>query len=233
MKEKIYTIPINEALEADSECPFCVIEKKLEADAVEYTLGAAMMEPDYRILCNEKGFCNHHFSMLYKKPNKLGLALILDSHFDEVKKKFEKDAPKKRGGFFKKAEKSEICAPSCVICEKTAQTMERYKEVFFYMWKSDDAFRERVLYSKGFCLPHFYQLADAAKKHLSNPQSFTEPMWQKQTEELERLHKEVHRFTLKFDYRNKDLPWENAKDSPLRAAEKLAGYLEEEGTEQK
>ena len=41
MKEKIYTIPINEAVESDSECPFCLIEKKLEKESIEYTLGAA------------------------------------------------------------------------------------------------------------------------------------------------------------------------------------------------
>ena len=35
MKEKIYTIPITESYEQDSECPFCFIEKNLENDAVD------------------------------------------------------------------------------------------------------------------------------------------------------------------------------------------------------
>ena len=86
MKEKIYTIPINEAVEENSECPFCIIAKKLETEAIDYTLGAAMMEPDYRILCNEKGFCNHHSSLLFKKTNKLSLALVLDTRFEEMRK---------------------------------------------------------------------------------------------------------------------------------------------------
>ena len=30
MKEQIYTIPLNEAFDKDSECPFCELQKKLE-----------------------------------------------------------------------------------------------------------------------------------------------------------------------------------------------------------
>ena len=29
MKEKIYTIPLNDAVNADDECPFCFIEREL------------------------------------------------------------------------------------------------------------------------------------------------------------------------------------------------------------
>jgi len=237
MKEKIYTIPINEAIEENSECPFCVIAKKLEAEAVDYTLGAAMMEPDYRILCNEKGFCNHHSSLLFKKNNKLSLALILDSRFEELRKKFSAfeaklDSPKKEGGFFKKTAKqsvfSDFSADSCVICDKVNNTIDRYAEVFFYMWKNDKAFQERVLKSKGFCLPHFCFLSEYAEKFLKNPKDFIKPMYKKQKEELDRIQEEIHRFTLKFDYRNKDMEWGNAKDAPLRSLEKSAGYIEKD-----
>lgn len=225
MKEKIYTIPINEAIDADTECPFCAIAKRLEAEAVDYTLGAAMMEPDYRMLCNEKGFCNHHFSLLYKKPDKLGLALILDSRFDELKKQFSKNNPlPQKPRLFKKAQPAQ--PKTCVICDKVNSTLDRYAEVFFYMWNTDNSLSERVLASKGFCLPHFYYLAEMAKKHLPHPEEFIDPVFEKQLAELERIHSEVHHFTLKFDYRNSDLPWNNAKDAPRRAVEKSAGYIE-------
>ena len=45
MKEKIYTIPVNEAYEIDCECPLCKLEEQLENEALDYALGAAMMEP--------------------------------------------------------------------------------------------------------------------------------------------------------------------------------------------
>lgn len=236
MKEKIYTIPINEAIEQDSECPFCLIAKRLEEEAVEYTLGAAMMEPDYRILCNEKGFCNHHSSLLFKKPNKLSLALVLDTRLDALRSQFGDfgkaiTGPKKSSGFFKKSKNNPTAEPphlSCVICEKTNNTIDRYAEVFFYMWKNSKEFRDKVLNSKGFCVPHFYFLSSAAEKHLKCPSDFIAPMFEKQKAELDRIQEEIHRFTLKFDYRNKDMEWGNAKDAPIRTIEKLIGYIEKE-----
>lgn len=237
MEEKIYTIPINEAIDEGSECPFCIIAKKLEDESVDYTLGAAMMEPDYRILCNEKGFCNHHSSMLFKKPNKLSLALVLDTRLENFRKQFSQTgkaliSPKKEGGFFKKSAKapvfSELTEKSCVICEKIDNTIERYAEVFFYMWKNDKEFQKRILTSKGFCMPHFYFLSEKAEKYLKNPLDFTAPFYEKQKAELDRIQEEIHRFTLKFDYRNKDMEWGNAKDAPVRTLEKLAGYIEKE-----
>ena len=38
MKEKIYTIPLTDAFAEDSECPFCVLERKLEEEAVALSL---------------------------------------------------------------------------------------------------------------------------------------------------------------------------------------------------
>ncbi len=232
MKEKIYTIPINEAFEKDTECPFCSIFEGLEKDALDYTLGAAMMEPDYRILCNEKGFCNHHASLLFKMQNKLSLSLILDTRLEELRKKLSLQKPRpsheKKGRFLKKAAPAKTMENplnSCVICEKIEKTVSRYAEVFFYMWEKDQAFRMRVLNSKGFCLPHFYFLCEKAQAHLKNPEDFILPLYEKELSELERIQEEIHRFTLKFDYRNKDMPWENAKDAPIRTIEKTVGYL--------
>ena len=49
MKEQIYTIPVNEVYDTDCECPLCELEKKLEKETLDYTLGAAMMEPEFRM----------------------------------------------------------------------------------------------------------------------------------------------------------------------------------------
>ena len=32
MKEKLYTIPLNDAVNENDECPFCFIERKLEEE---------------------------------------------------------------------------------------------------------------------------------------------------------------------------------------------------------
>ncbi len=231
MKEKIYTIPITESYEQDSECPFCYIEKNLENDAVDYALGAAMMEPDYRIVSNEKGYCNKHFSMMLAHPNKLSLALVLETHMEELTKKLEGINPQpavKKGLFSKKeipqADELSKLTCSCVICDKIEETLKRYTDVFFYMWEKDENFRKKVLSSKGFCMKHYAHLVDAAYSCLKHPEEFITPVRENQLENLKRIKEDVHRFTLKFDYRNKDMEWGTAQDAPKRSAEKLRGY---------
>ena len=46
MREKIYTIPIHDAFAQDCECPVCVMYRKLEENAIRYTIGpgASYME---------------------------------------------------------------------------------------------------------------------------------------------------------------------------------------------
>ena len=240
MKEKIYTIPITESYEQDSECPFCFIEKNLENDAVSYALGAAMMEPDYRIISNDKGYCNKHFSMMLSQPNKLSLALVLETHIAELTKKLEniKPAPIEKKGLFSKKEVPstddiKALSHSCVICDKIEETLKRYTEVFFYMWEKDDAFKEKVLTSKGFCMKHYTRLAEAAYSNLKHPEEFTLAVHKLQLENLKRIYEDVHRFTLKFDYRNKDMEWGTAQDAPKRSSEKLRGYTIQMKEEQK
>ena len=243
MKEKIYTIPVNEAYDKDSECPLCELERALETEAVEYSLGAAMMEPDFRIESNDKGYCNKHFTQMFISPNKLPLALVLDTHLDEQRKKlgkFEKAAQsleKERGGLFKKsgADKTaeELCSmlenteSQCMVCQKVNNTMERYADVLMYMWANDDVFKSKFEKSKGVCIKHFKLLSRLCTKslHGEDASRFLGALIKKELAELERIQEDIHKFTLKFDYRNKDMEWGTAKDAPIRTIEKLAGYI--------
>ena len=92
MREQIYTIPINEAFEEAIEakergeciCPLCTVSKKLEEDELDLILGASMMEPDIRIKTNEQGFCADHFSKMLRRQKRLPLALMLESHLNEL-----------------------------------------------------------------------------------------------------------------------------------------------------
>ena len=135
MKEQIYTIPVNEVYDTDCECPLCELERKLEKETLDYALGAAMMEPEFRMESNEKGFCNHHCSMLFGMSNKLTLSLVLDTHLEEIRKKLDtlkKSASalkNQKGGLFKKtgsadfskalSEKLDGISDGCVVCEKS------------------------------------------------------------------------------------------------------------------
>ena len=97
MLDSIYTIPIKDVFEPKDGCPICRLRDTLETRCIEYILGAAMMEPDIRIMTNEQGFCRKHFNMMFKNKNKLSLALILESHLDTISTKEQN--PKKRQSF--------------------------------------------------------------------------------------------------------------------------------------
>lgn len=242
MEEKIYTIPINEAFESECSCPLCLIEKKLETEAVEYALGAAMMEPDYRIESNDKGYCRRHFSQLLKSPNKLSLALVLETHLDEVMKKLDKNekavAALEKSGLFKKgnvgAVASDISAVlaetenKCIVCDKVNNTMERYCKVLLYMWENDENFRKKFA-EREICLRHGRLLFDYAEKemHSAHAKDFVKLLFEKQKSELLRRRELVHKFTLKFDYRYRDMELGEARTAVTDAIEKLCGYTDD------
>ncbi|MBO5560490.1 MAG: hypothetical protein J6A07_02420, partial [Firmicutes bacterium] len=70
MKEKIYTIPVNDGFEKGGECPFCNMYQQLEKDAVDYMLGPSYMEDDIRMETNKTGFCKKHYKHLYIQQNR-------------------------------------------------------------------------------------------------------------------------------------------------------------------
>ena len=89
--EQIYTIPVNEAFERAAEdpacgCPVCALHRMLEENELELILGASMMEPDVRIKTNDEGFCKIHYDMMFTRKNRLGMALTLESHLDQLRK---------------------------------------------------------------------------------------------------------------------------------------------------
>ena len=248
MKEKIYTIPVNDSFSKNCECPLCDLESKLEKEAVDYSLGAAMMEPDFRILSNDLGFCNKHYSLLINKKNKLGLALVLDTHLEELRNKFaalNKDIisyENEKPSLFKKSNENfpdlitrvlDDAQNSCIICDKISKTLERYIDVIFYLWAHDEEFRKKVTNGKGFCMRHFNILCKEAFSNLNKKTAleFVKTIYEKQIKELERIQTDIHKFTLKFDYRNKDLDLGEAHNAPIRTIEKISGYISDNSPE--
>ena len=90
MRYHIDTIPVWDALKLDGECLLCSLERKTELGEAERYLGASVMEPDTRVQVNTKGFCRHHHAMLFSMSNRLGHALMLESHMMETRERTEK-----------------------------------------------------------------------------------------------------------------------------------------------
>ena len=67
MKEQLYTIPLNDAINANDECPFCFIERNVEQDLLDFVLGSgsSYMESDVREQTDKAGFCRNHFKKMF------------------------------------------------------------------------------------------------------------------------------------------------------------------------
>lgn len=238
MKEQLHTIPVNEAFEAEDECPFCFMERKAERSAIRYVAGpgASYMEPDIRAATSRTGFCTHHMKSLFDYGNALGVALMLQSHYtsvmDELRVRAENpDTPTKKPLFGKRPENPdaywrtlETRVDQCYICDKIKYNMDRYYHTFFVLLK-DAEFRAKVESCKGFCLRHFGKMLEAAEDQLpaSQREWFYPAMYRLMLENLERVKGDLDWFINKFDYRNASAPWNNARDALPRAMQKLQG----------
>lgn len=88
MKEQLYTIPLNDAINANDECPFCFIERNVEQDLLDFVLGSgsSYMESDIREATDKAGFCRGHFKKMFDYGNTLGNGWILKTHFLHMNK---------------------------------------------------------------------------------------------------------------------------------------------------
>ena len=86
MKEQLYTIPLNDAINAQDECPFCFIERNVEQDLLDFVLGSgsSYMESDVREQTDKAGFCRYHFKKMFDYGNTLGNAWILKTHYQRM-----------------------------------------------------------------------------------------------------------------------------------------------------
>lgn len=241
MKEQLYTIPLNDAIHAGDECPFCYIERNVEQDLLDFTLGSgsSYMESDVREETDKAGFCRYHFQKMFDYGNTLGNGWILKTHYKrmigEMEKEFKSFSPAKMGlrdKFRKNQETSNTIAAwvkdkdsSCYICNRFADTYARYLDTFFVMYKRDAEFREKIKSSKGFCLHHFGDLCAQADTALNDKekQEFYPAMFTLMKSNMERLFEDVSWLVDKFDYRNKDADWKNSRDAIQRGMQKLKG----------
>jgi sulfur relay (sulfurtransferase) DsrC/TusE family protein len=243
MKEKLYTIPLMEAFRAEDECPFCYIERQLEKDALDFTLGSSSsyMESDIREQTDEMGFCRDHFKKMYKYGNSLGNALILKTHFKktnlELAKQLKDYKPDKSGMFGKFMKNKEETATdkiaswvagketTCFVCDHMKNTYDRYVDTFFHLFKNTPEFKEVIKNSKGFCLHHFGEVTSYASEKLNDEQreEYANLIFPLMIENMNRLEEDISWLVDKYDYRNADADWKNSKDALQRGMQKIKG----------
>lgn len=239
LKEKLYTIPVTDAFHKDSECPLCNMFHDLETQSIEYTMGPSYMEDDTRAQTDKQGFCARHIKQMYANQNRLGIALILDTHMDEVINNLERlsrNGKPAATSFFKKPVYTDVKSyidyleSNCFVCNRINQTFERYIATIFYLYKTENDFRETFRSSKGFCTHHYGMLYQMAGSHLSGTvlNEFINDLNRLYLENMKRVKEDLEWFRDKFDYRNQDAPWKNSKDAVPRTLMKINSVMEDE-----
>ncbi|MBR1390836.1 MAG: hypothetical protein IJ567_05215 [Lachnospiraceae bacterium] len=243
MKENIATIPLTDAFRAADECPFCYLEREAEQHAISFILGSAYMEDDIREKTDAIGFCRAHFKKMYDYGNRLGNALILSTHMEKLSQELSKEMKNFKPGKSKLTTKMKrtdagIKEPktslgtwiaekeqSCYVCDHFKSIYNRYLDSFFDLYKKNAEFAALFEHSKGFCLPHFADLVEAAEDKLTDDEkkNFYPKAFSIMTENMKRVQKDVEWFVAKNDYLNKDKDWGNAADSIQRGMQKCTG----------
>lgn len=231
--EQIYTIPVNEAFERSAAdrscgCPFCTLYNRLENDELELILGASMMEPDVRIKTNKTGFCRTHYDMMFVRKNRLGMALTLESHLNELKDELRDKGLVKDGSRpIKRIGKLES---SCYVCERINFNFQNMTETAVLLWQNDESFSKKLMSQPYFCLPHYKNLLEYAQKRLSKNQmrEFAAQCDAIQSAYIDELGGDVSWFCKKFDYRYDGEPWYNSKDAVERAIKFLRSDIHRE-----
>ena len=249
MKEHIDTIPLWEAFREEGECPLCRLHSRNEAKYREYFMGASVMEPDVRVRVNDRGFCRKHHAMLFTMSNRLGHALMLESHTIEIREKLGKisdglnrsAAQLKDAGIgdklsgktktataeiLKQAQAVNEMADSCLMCDTIRENMDRYLHTFFHLYQNDSDFRSRFERSKGLCLPHLGRLLTAATEELGAKDlgRFVETVTRLEKENMDRIQEDISWFIKKFDYRYENESWKNSRDAVERTVNKVRGW---------
>lgn len=242
MKDTIYTIPLTDAFEANDECPFCFIKRKLEQDAISFILGCAYMEDDFRMQTDILGFCPDHSKKMYDYGNRLGMALMLHTHYialqKELTEKINSFTPASPSFMskFKKVKSIEDTPTnvlsswakekehSCYICDSISNNFVRYMDTFFYLYSTNPEFKELFKASKGFCVPHFGDLIRLSEHKIpaKEKEDFYKLLFDMMNVNLKRIEEDISWFIEKYDYENKNADWKNSKDAVIRGIQKLS-----------
>ena len=221
MNDTICTIPITEVFEKTDGCPICNMRDTIENRIIEYILGPAMMEPDVRITSNKSGYCGTHLKMMQSRQSRLSLALILESHLDELSKNIKPNKPNKKALY-----KSVRIIETCFVCDKVEWGLSRLLKTLYRKYSEDMDFRNLFKKQEYICHPHVEMLlsqsTEVSKRYKEEWEKDITTLFQGY---LETLKTEIHKFTTMFDYRNQgeNADWGNSRDSIERTARFLTG----------
>ncbi|MBO4252259.1 MAG: hypothetical protein J5911_06345 [Clostridia bacterium] len=221
MNYHIDTGLIYEKFKENGECPLCTIEKIVQEQFLHEFLNDAVMEDNTRITVGKKGFCAKHFDMLFKRQNKLSVAL-------QVGTRAEKIAPllseiKSAGAAKKRAKEIENAFNSCVICDLVEESMIKYYKTVAQMFTGEKDFYKILFSCKGFCMHHYSELLKYSSCAGFGVKAYLSVLSGVQKKNFARVQGELKAFCDSHDYRNAYKPLGDAENALPHARIKFYG----------
>lgn len=229
MRDDICTIPVSEVFEQNDGCPICRMRDIIEERITDYIMGDAMMEPDVRIETNKVGFCEFHYDKMLNHRGRLQLALMLQTHIDEINSKiFSKNLFNSNA---KKGENAKKISETCFICDKIEWGLSRMVDTVYRCYEQERDFRDMFNSQKMFCLPHYEMLINGGKKKIKRySKEFSDNLTRITGDYSKSLSADVSKFCTMYDYRSRNVEdgWGNSRNSVERAIAFLNGRHFEE-----
>jgi len=224
MRDDICTIPVSEVFEVNDGCPLCRMRDTVEERIINYIMGDAMMEPDVRIETNRVGFCEHHYNEMLSHRGRLQLALMLQTHVDEINNNVFKKSIFTSSG--KRGEKAAKISDTCFICNKMEFGISRMIDTIYRCYENERDFRELFNSQEMFCLPHYERLINGIDKRNMKRYGgeFANNLTRITGEYSKRLYESISEYCTMYDYRaKKEEASAECKDSVERTVAFLNG----------
>ncbi len=198
MQYHIQTAPIWDAYKQDG-CPLCRLYAARQDRLIKQYLSDNVMDPDFRVASNKKGFCREHVSMLFDGQNKLGLALQLETRAAALSELVSSAPTDKKSA--KKTSATIDAHIGCVICDALDEVMPRYYMTIAQMFFNETEF-PALFESASHCLKHAERLYAAAEFAGKAAPAYLSALTASLKRDLDRTAAELKAFADCFDFRN-------------------------------
>ncbi len=234
MKLELERIPVWDGVRSGSECYICDLMGEAESDAIAFYLGSSVMNPETRVRVNESGFCTTHWQLLLAANKSQGLSLMADTYLTASRARMQgslADLSRAKGRWGAKAAvarfKEQLAEreAGCLACTAMEGRLQRYLFTTAYLWEQEEEFRAALLASKGFCLHHFSLLLERGLEAISKSRSdaFVSEMTRLETENLDRIARDLHWMTQMHKSENRGKEWNGSEDAHRRGVDKMTG----------
>ncbi len=206
MQYHIQTAPIWDAYK-NSGCPLCALKAARQTRLVTQYLTDNVMDPDFRVASNDRGFCAEHIKQMYAGQNKLGLALQLETRAAALCELLG-TAPTDKKSAKKTAAKLDAHR-GCVICDALSEVMPRYYITVAEMFGNEKDFPE-LFGSARHCLKHTQDLYSVAEYAGKAATAYLFALTQAIKRDLAAVEKELKDFADCFDFKSGGRPDQSA-----------------------